>query len=296
LYGERETGHIFRTTTDSLVTTRLTNTTLPAITRFIWTADDTVVLEYSGANEAPRDYIARISTTTPDQALLGHFITGVTGVLPGPDANHILETVKGDSGFRVLSAALAGGSVTQLFSSPLKSWKILTSASSTFAETAPASVAGYLYRLDGKGGMTKVVGPLNGLMALPDPTGTYVAYSDTNKLAARNVRTGATYTSPIATYAEKCAWAPGATPLLFCGVSVGGDAPSIEQWYLGLKAANDNAWLIDLSAGTATSLKELAPNANEPIDILSPAVSPNGQYAVFLNKTDLSLWSLKLYP
>lgn len=298
LYGERDTGHIYRTTTDSLVETRLTNTTIPGIHGFVWLTDDSVALEYADTGGAVRDYFAAISTTTPDQALVGHFLPPASGVLPGVDAKSYVSYAKSGSGITVSSAHFDGTASATLFNSPLKSWTPLPTAGGLYMETAPSSVPGFLYKVGANGALSKIFGNVTGLMTTPDSSGRYIAYSYSQngalRLAVLDTKANSFYGSPVSTFAEKCAWSIVGSPFLFCGVPAEGSSYSIEQWYAGLAASSDDAVLIDPLAGTATVVKQLAPNANQPIDMYQPAVSPDGSYAAFLNKTDLSLWLLKL--
>jgi len=167
----------------------------------------------------------------------------------------------------------------------------------TFLETAPTSAAiGYLYELK-NGSLSKVVGGLTGLVATVSPSGEYVAYSGDAAggfaLFILDTRTGATLSTPLSALALKCAWIPNHEPLLFCAIPANppeGAYP--DDWLLGNVSFSDSAWILNPQQSTSYSVGALTDSSGAGLDAENISVDPSGTYALFMNKKDLSLWSL----
>ena len=295
-YGETETGHLFETKPESLETLRISNTTIPAVRNIVWLSDTAFILQYLDGEGRMRHLSANLATSTADQAVLGRFVSGATTVARGDTPNDVFAMNVTDSGTTIERVSLTKNDRRTVFSSGLRSWEFFPRQKNIFIATAPSFATGYLYVLRPDDVPEKIL-EADGLAVLISPNGRYVAYNAT----IDNVRaffvfdrgTGSTYRSSITTLVDKCAWYPDGSLLLFCGVV---DSPniSLENWYMGLAATNDSAWIIDPERGTGTFLVDLDKEAGVPIDVLNPEVSPDGKYAVFRNKNDLSLWSLDL--
>jgi hypothetical protein len=74
----------------------------------------------------------------------------------------------------------------------------------------------------------------------------------------------------------------------------GGTATLPDDWLLGRISFSDSVWIIRPIENTAHSLGYLQEIANTPIDVLNPTISVDGNFALFINKNDLSVWSLDL--
>jgi hypothetical protein len=66
-----------------------------------------------------------------------------------------------------------------------------------------------------------------------------------------------------------------------------------DDWYQGLVSFSDNISQIDTVTGLQTDIYQTSPKY-PPLDIYTPALSPDSRYFVFINKTDLTLWAYKL--
>lgn len=298
-YIERETGHVYETRPEMLDTVRISNTTIPGIQNAVWLGDSTFVIQYLDENKEVRNYLATLASSTPDQALTGKFLSNFTDVFPAPDEKHMLLATRGTSGISVQISDLDEKVKKTVFVSPLRSWTILPSGGDVFVESAPSSGAGYVYKTMSDGSpMKKISGGGTGLMALPRVSSEFIALSTLrNGVATLSIFDNAknSFTpSPVATLAEKCAWLPGDAPLLFCGVPSSFVDTTIEGWFMGTQTFNDSAWIINPVRGTAQIVRDLSKETGQGIDVIHPEVSPDGKYVMFINKNDLSLWSLAL--
>jgi hypothetical protein len=295
-YAERETGRFFETRPEAYPTTRLTNTTIPEIQNVLWLNDSAVVLQYLDQNDAVKNYAASIATSTADQALVGVFLANADEIYPIDGGKTILEAVRSQNGYVVQRSKSDETSRETVFSSPLRSWRLLPAGDELFIETSPSSGPGFLYRII-DGTLSRIVGNVSGLMVLPRADGKYFAFSSTFGgawgLYVYDVAAGRSYAMPIGTYAEKCAWFPGDAPRLACGIP--STAPnSIEDWYMGTAPLNDSVWVFEVLTGTATNARSIGEDAGRALDVERPTLSPDGTYFGFINKSDQSLWSLKL--
>ncbi len=295
---ERATGHVFDTPADSYSEVRISNTTLPLIQDIQKITDTLFVVRTIPDSEHPQNFLAQLNATTSEQTVTTLQLGAFKRVAVGSETN-VLTVSETGAGSEIQSLNPKDASTRALLLSPIRSWVPLAGGNRAFLETAPSSGAlGFLYEVKA-GALTKILGDVPGLLALPSPTGRYILYSSSlsgrTSLFLLDTKTGTLYPSPIGALALKCAWVSEEAPTVFCATSAGlQNATLPDDWLLGNVAFNDSAWLIRPLQGTAHSLGKLEEIAGTPIDVQSPTISPNGVYALFINKNDLSLWSLNL--
>ena len=291
---ERKSGHVYDMPADSYTATRITNTTVPGIHRVTWLSDTTLLLQSLSTENTPENFLGRISTTT--QTLSGTPLSGFARSSVKGDGTLVLATER-DSGVLVETARADGSARQTLFASPLRSWVPLAGGGKVFLQTAPsATTPGFLYELN-SGTLTKIVGDVNGLMALVSPSGRYVAYSALGGTVFRviDIEKKNFYEIPVRTMATKCAWVPKKEPALICGVpNIYGPGSYPDDWLLGKAVTTDALWYIDPIIGSADTLVNPSANANTPVDVTNLTVDATGSYALFINKIDLSLWNVQL--
>ncbi len=296
-YVERDTGHISRTSFDSLGTTRLTNTTFPGIERATWLSENNVIFQSTDGNTI-RNVLISFSTSTVDQTVSGKTLSAFSSVAAVPARNQLILTAGTAANTTISTSNYDTEQRAVIFSSPLRSWHVVPAGKNVFVETAPSDDAGFLYAILENGELRKIIGNIRGLMAVARNDGAYLAVSSADgggvRLSVFTPDGMAAGNSPVATFAEKCAWFPGKTPLLACGVPRSVAGASVEAWFMGLQSFNDGVWIVNPVQETATFVRNLENEAGRPIDIIDPQVSPDGKYFLFKNKNDLSFWSLDL--
>ncbi len=300
-YMERRSGHIFETTTGSFSTIRISNTTLPGVEEMRVLPGTAIVFRKLDDAESMQNFYATLATGTPEQSLSGRSL-GSFDRIETIGSEQALVVTKTTSGSVIDLLSLVDGRRLSVLSSPISSWVPRVSDTGLYIETAPAnSISGYLYSLAGNGTLTKVAGDAPGLVTLPSPSGRYILESTSlgaiNSLSVFDTETRLSSQSNLWTLPEKCAWIgdSAAEQVVFCGVPFEKpDAIYPDDWLSGAVSFEDNAWLLAPSRGIVESFGILTVLAGRPIDIYRPVVSPDGNYALFLNKADLSLWLLKL--
>lgn len=303
---DRATGHVFDVNPSTLQKTKIINTTLPRVYEAVFKLDGSGFLAKTLDEDEERILSTAISLTPPQStstdAIFTAQATAIRGVLGEvstlPNGN--LLYVDDESG-AVVTSTFAGGSLRTLFSLPYSSWRFYPYSNMNALIVSKASRAsfGYAYTLNiSNGRLTKVLGPLRGLSAVPNNTGNLLAYSHTGGpglLAVKNVTTGTETNIIPNTLAEKCVWSKRNESILYCAVpSEGLGANFPDGWYEGSVSYADRIWRFNTNTDTAEILLDPEKNFEQKVDVLSPALSPDEDFLVFINKSDLSLWALKL--
>ena len=293
-YVERATGHIYETPAASPTAVRVSNTTIPGIEQVLWSNPHDFILRYLSAADAVQNFHVTLVPTSTEQALQGAFIGPFDrGVV---DLGNLVTVTEGASGATV-AIGKPGASMRTLLTSPLNSWAPLITSVATYLATLPGSgVPGSLYRIAG-GAFVPIISSVPGLVALPSPTGKYVAYSagshNALQLSVIDTKTGTIYTSPLATIASKCVWVSESTPTLACGIPESlptGDYPT--DWLTGSVSLTDDIWEIEPVSGKTTLLSNPGKEAGASLDVWQPMT--DGGYITFINKQDLTPWSFRI--
>ena len=318
-YVDRATGHIYDFLLPSgtgaalfVEKIKVTNNTLPKIYEAYFRPDGNAVILRSLEDEL--DIVKNISLTlTPPQGTSTDALYTVSSTALRGDINAVTVGLSAQAGSgnalfytlrdtsSIVSAAFNGTGAKTILSSPFSNWNLSAALNRLVVYTkASADVPGYAYTLSTSGGtLAKILGPLNGLMAIPNNLGNRVVYSytDNNKTRAfaKNL-TNNTLTEILpATLAEKCTWSIKQVGMLFCAApidSLGPEEP--DNWYRGVTHFSDRIWRFDTNNDVAQVLVEPKQNLGTDIDVVEPKLSPDEDYLIFINKTDLSLWALKL--
>ena len=228
-------------------------------------------------------------------------IRGEIGSVAVGSSNTIFYALRDTSS--VVSSAFNGTGRKTLFTSPFTQWRLASAANSLIAYTkASSNAAGYAYTVNtSNGALTKILGPLNGLTAIPNTSGNRVLYSyvegNRTRLFVKNIQSNTLSEMFPNTLAEKCIWSGKNVGIVFCGVPTDDlRVGEPDNWYRGVTHFSDRVWLFDTNTEIAQVLVEPKQSFDVDIDVFEPKLSPNEDYIIFLNKTDLSLWALKLEP
>lgn len=313
-YVDRATGHIYDVNLSTLTKTKVTNQTLPKIYEAYFRPDGNAVLLRFLKDDS--DVVENlILTLTPPQgtstpstssgqadslyAVSSTPLRGDVNAVTVGSNNTLIYALRDTSS--IVSSTFNGTGVKTLLTSPFTDWRLAAAGNSLVVYTkASTDVSGFAYTLNTSSkAFTKILGPLNGLVVIPNISGNQVlySYSENNKTRtfAKNL-TNNTQTEILpTTLAEKCIWSIKQTSILFCGVPVdesGGGEP--DGWYRGLTHFSDRIWLFDTKLEIAQVLVEPKLSLDIDVDITEPRLSPDEDYLIFINKTDLSLWVLRL--
>jgi hypothetical protein len=296
-YIERDSGHWYETPVNALTLVRLTNTTVPGVHDALWVNASTSIMRFLAEDESVENFVALYAATTTDQELKGAYIDPYARIAVGADGT-IIGALAGQNGSAIETFKVDGKKKVTRYTSPLTSWVPHTAHGAHYVVSAPAAgVLSSVYEVVNNE-LERVFGDVPGLSVLFAQVGPDILYSSGGRNAvALYVYDGALGERrelPLATLAEKCAWAPAPRAVL-CGVPTAipaGDYP--DDWLLGRVHTSDSLWFIDTETGQTQALVDLEEQVGVPLDVGQLQVSSDGQYALFINKNDQTLWSVAL--
>lgn len=310
-YADRGTGHIYDAVlpteagSTALEKIKVSNQTLPKIYEAYFRSDGNAVLFRSLRDDS--DTAENLSLILTPPRATSTALYNVSSTLLRGDMTAV-AVGSGDTLFyalrdtsSIISSAFNGAGTRTLFSSAFNNWRLTRAGNNLVIYTkASAKAPGYAYTLNVSGGTpAKILGPLNGLVVVPDVSGNKILYSyienGKTRLFVRNTRGQNVSEISPATIAEKCAWGVRSVNLVFCGSPVNSTGlPEPDGWYRGASHFSDNIWLFNTDIQTAQVLAEPKPTLGIDIDVYEPRLSPNEDFLIFINKTDFSLWALRL--
>jgi len=308
-YNERETAHVFDVELTDLEKERISNTTIPHIYESLWTSDGSrVMLRYlNDNNQTITTYSAglveeeeRTGEQTPYR-LEGNFLQNdIVDLVVSPDTSEIFWITKTLQESQGVVSNPDGTNSRVLFVSPFTEWLPEWHATNTLTLTTKASghVSGFSYAVPrSTGELNRVIGEVTGLTTLTSPSGQYVLYSegDTRSLSTHllNTETGDSSELSISTLPEKCVWE--SDDALYCGVPTTLTAHVYpDAWYQGKVLFNDTLYFINPETGRANFLYSPEKRDGEIIDVYKPFLAEGGNYLIFNNKHDMSLWAFTI--
>ncbi len=312
---DRGVGHIFETSDTSLVIEKISNTTLPHVYESFWNRNASiVVLRYIKPNtdtivnfygEILRN---RTSTSSNPQntslfQVKGKFLSSSIqeiALSPKKDQMFTFE-VQGGRGVGYTSG-LDESKKVKIFDTPITRVNIEWPTDSFLTMTTKASgvSSGFMYSIDVKtGSMKKIIGNIQGLSSKASKDMKKVLFSSFNngitKTYIYTVKDGATKEVIFKTLADKCIWSSINLDSIYCAVPTEfplGLYP--DDWYKGKISLTDQIWHLDASTGEVHLLANLLTLSNKLIDVTDLTLDPKENFLYFINKNDLSLWSLDL--
>ena len=317
-YIDRATGHIYDSIlpknlgTDPVETKKITNNTIPKIYEAYFNPNGSKVLirsliENTDAVEnislslTPPKTTASTSTSESD-SLYSISSTNIRGNISSVAVvgNSLLSLVKDSSS--IISSSFDGSNQKTILNTPFTDWKIISNRNNVLLQTkAGANIPGYVYSLNiVTGSITKIINPLNGLTALINYNGSRILYSyvdgnQTRILVQNNNKEIISEPTP-ATLAEKCVWSSINIDTVYCSSPNNPklDFNEPDNWYKGITHFSDSIWVFDTKKQTQRVLLEPKLAYDIDIDAINLQLSPDEEYLIFTNKTDLTLWALKI--
>ena len=294
-YIDRASGNVYVYNELSGQITRTSDKTIPGIEEAYWLPDASLayVQFLSGAT------MDTINTYgLPANGNGGFFLSqDLAGV--AVSSGGVLMLASGENGSIASLSKTDGVGQTQVFSTPLSDIRAAFAGKNQYAVfTKPSeTLAGYLYLVK-NGQFSRVAGPLSGLVARVSPSGKWalVSYTDSSQMRMElvDLTTGHVLALPIATIADKCAWTADSASV-YCGIPDNPPQGSYpDDWYQGTAHFSDSLWRIDVTGRYAQLVDRISKEAGVPLDIERPAIDPDGNAIVFVNKNDGSLWFYKL--
>lgn len=315
-YIERSTGHLYEAREDSLTQTRLSNTTIPRVVDALFAPNGQNVLlrilaEDQETIETLSAEVVQKATSSPSG---GDAMISDGYALEGPYlSKNIIDSSVHSLGLSYLVPQSTGGSalITSnfddlakkvVFESPLRNWLLSRIGSNSILLTTKADsrTTGFSYLINTQTSTSqKILGDITGLTTLMSPDEKWLIYSlsRSNELDTfvLNTETNETKRFGVKTLPEKCVFSQQNSDLLFCaGPSEMPRVPLPESWYQGTVSLNDNLWKIDLSTQNYEQVLGDREEVEQSFDMIKLKVSPDDSFVLFINKKDLTLWSLEV--
>ncbi len=196
-----------------------------------------------------------------------------------------------------------GTSPVQIFTTPLTQVNVEWPSDNVIAITTKgaADQRGFLYFVDPKTGVwNKILGPLPGLSTKVSTDAKYVFISaagnaDNIVTSIYNVATRKGTDGIIRTLADKCVWGNFYKDMVYCAVpSQPVKAVYPDDWYKGTISLIDKIWQSNATTGEIKLISSIVDTSDRVIDAFNLGLDPKDNFLIFMNKNDLSLWSLDL--
>jgi hypothetical protein len=326
---DRGRGNIYEASNINSNITILSNTILPKVYESIWNKNmntfvalslsestNRVTTLYSTLQPRFASTVQKKNTNStstiqnaPDTTVTPYELKGtklpdnVISVSESPKKDKAIIVIKeGKNGVGYI-ATFDGKKMTKLFSTPLTEISVEWPEENTIAihTSAGSNIGGFLYFINAKTGfMRKILGPLPGLSTKVSHDAKNVIVSVTGdeknlRSAIYNVTTGKTVDILVNTLAEKCVWSRAFVEDAYCSVPSQIDQGSYpDDWYKGNVRFSDKIWQINSKTGTINMISNLLNQADRIIDGINLKLDDKDKYLIFMNKNDLTLWSLEL--
>jgi hypothetical protein len=309
---DRGRGNIIEARGDSLDITTLSNTLLPKTYESTWGRDGTSFIgSILGDNNQSittlyatlSKHATTTSSVTPYELHGKNLPSTIVSYASSPKKDKVfLFAIEGGRGVGYI-APFAGGTATQIFTTPLTEVNIEWPEINTIAITTKGSAgsAGFLYFVDPKTGIwKKILGPLPGISTRVSHDAHYVLVSvagSGNSVLTSIYSVAASFGTDaiIRTLADKCVWGNFYKQVVYCGVPfqpVSGTYP--DDWYQGTLSTVDKIWQVNAVTSEVHLISSVFSEAKTSIDTYNLGLDDKDDYLFFMNKGDLSLWSLDL--
>ncbi|MFZ3009111.1 MAG: hypothetical protein WA048_01630, partial [Minisyncoccia bacterium] len=305
-YTDRATGHIIDVNPETMEKVKISNNTLPKIYEAYYKKDGSGVV-YRSLKDDGSIVNTSISLTAPKSTSTGETLYTINASMLRGDVGEIAVLPSGNLVYStnnpgaIISSGFAGDKPTNIYTTPFTEWRISPSGPSDVYITTKAGgdASGYSYKISTKtGGLTKILGPLNSLLVLPNQNKTVVAYSYKNgnsfSFGSLNTTTKKSSSLTPSALVEKCVWSNKSVDLLYCGVSDQISYSEPDNWYKGVTHFSDRIWAYNTNTTFTDVIAEPKNTLGVDIDVYNPSLSPDEDYLIFMNRNDLSLWALKL--
>lgn len=196
-----------------------------------------------------------------------------------------------------------GSSAVKIFTTPLTQVNVEWPTDNVLAITTKgaADSQGFLYFVDAKTGVwKKILGPLPGLSTKTSTDAKHVfisAAGSANNIVSSiyNVTSGTGSDAVVRTLADKCVWGNFYKEMVYCAVPsqpIAGTYP--DDWYIGTVSFVDKVWALNSSTGEIKLISSIVDTSDRVIDVFNLGLDDRDGFLFFMNKNDLSLWSLDL--
>ena len=318
---DRGRGNIYESDQNTLDIKTLSNTILPRVYESIWDKNlnaflgtllnedgKTTTTVYAEIvkrmdTETSATNTQNISAPAPFELKGRDLPDGIIDIVLSPNKDRIFMLVLEGNQSAGYTSTITGGNLTKIFTTPLTQITASWPETNTIAITTNGSGAqnGYLYFVNPQNGVwKKILGPLPGLNAKINKNATYAVISVTGNnrnvlTSIYNIKEGQGTDAVIRTLADKCTWGNDNTIMLYCAVPTQ-PFPALypDDWYTGAVSLVDKIWQVNAETGEIKLLSSIVDTSDRVIDAFNLGLDDKDKYLIFMNKNDLSLWSLNV--
>jgi hypothetical protein len=314
---DRGRGNVIEAHSDTLDVTVLSNTVVPRTYTSLWNRDLSAFIasllednaEVATTLYAGLTKIKTVGTSTTELASTPFELKGqklpdnIISYAISPKKDKVFMLInENDRGVGYVST-FQGSNITRIFDTPATQLVAEWPEEDTLTLTTKASSeqAGFLYFVNSKTGVwKKILGPTVGLSTRTSRDARYVfaSYSTSNGAISSSIYTVSTNKatdSGIKTLAEKCVWGNFYKQTVYCGVPTQISSASYpDDWYKGRISTSDKIWDVNATTGEVRLISSLSDKAERVVDTFNLQLDERDDFLFFMNKNDLSLWSLDL--
>lgn len=317
---DRGRGNVYEAKSNTLDITTLSNIVLPRVYESSWNKDVTTfigsVLEDNSetasfiyAELKARPTATSTATTTTQSGLTPFELRGknlpsnTAAYAISPDKTRVFVLTKSEKGSIGYTANMDGTKMTQIFTTPLTQLNVEWPSDSAIAITTKGTAdrSGFMYFVNPKTGVwKKILGPLNGLSTRVSHDAKYVLLSVTGRsedvvTGLYDVANSKAIDMAVSTIADKCVWGNFYKEMVYCGVPFQLNTGAYpDDWYKGTLSTVDKMWQVNAITGETKLVGQILGQAGRVIDAFNLGLDDKDNFLFFMNKNDLSLWSLDL--
>lgn len=313
-YIDRGLGHIFELEATSTESEKISNTTIPRVYESYWNKNlNQVILRYIKANTD--DIInffgeikpVKLSSTTDQNTtryeVKGKFLSkNISNIAVSPKGDRIFYTDVSEGKTIGYISNFDDTKKVKVFDTPLTQINIDWPEENTLVlSTKPSGASyGYIYTINIKNGyQKKIFDGKNGFSAKISRDLKKIMYSttyqDTFKTYVYDISKNKNSEVIFNTLVDKCVWSNIRKNEAYCAVPNSvpkGYYP--DDWYMGKTLFTDQIWHIDTESGEVHLLSDPLIDSSVKIDAIKLVLDPKENRLYFINKQDLSLWSLDI--
>ncbi|MEX0934047.1 MAG: hypothetical protein WD003_02195 [Candidatus Paceibacterota bacterium] len=302
-YVEQTTGNIFEVNPETLEKVRLTNTTLLALKRVLWSDDEKRLLVQYLDGEVIKTFMGNIvGGESGVGSLEGEFLEeNIEALTLSPERDKVFSLRS--FGDIVIGTILniKNGDKEQVFAHPFKEWLVgWPTENQIILTTKPSNgVLGQSILLTlSNERIVPLLNNIPGLTTQPSFDGRNILYGEMrgqtlSRIISYNRESGNSLVFPLATLPEKCVWSRVSPQRAFCAVPQAPEkALYPDDWYRGVVSFSDEIWQLDVERGSVSQVTQ--ESLNNSFDVINLELDVEERFLLFQNKKDGTLWRLKL--
>jgi hypothetical protein len=220
-----------------------------------------------------------------------------------PKGDKVFMLIKENGQSAGYLANFDGTSVSKIFVNPLTQVNVEWPEETTIAITTKgsASHAGFLYFVNTKTGLwKKILGPIYGLSTKVSRDAKYILASGTGKdqtvtTSIYSIGTTTPTDATLRTLADKCVWGNFYREIVYCATPAQQvNATYPDDWYRGNVTSSDKIWQLNVKTGDIRLVSSIFDKSDRLINAFNLGLDTRDDFLFFMNKDDLSFWSLDL--